>query len=216
MATNTEPRVAGIYQEALAEQWDRLAPVIQRHYGLQAGESLEAVGVMHRVYHARVLTPALCVTGWLGLLFPEQGENVQTTLTNEARIDSKGQPFVEWRRALYFQSHGKEKLRRFNSTCTLLTRGREVLVLEAVALRQAVALRLSVGDDGALVYESAGFYTRMAGLLIPVPAPARLFIREWAHPSERDCFCMKFSTTVPVFGNVFGYEGEFRLSPARE
>ena len=204
---------SSIYEQALGDDWHRLAPVLRRHYGLAAGESVTATGSMSRVYHAAILHPALIVGGWIGLLFPEQGENVPTTLVNTCGEDADGQAYVDWQRTLRFTSaDGSERVRQFNSRMTPWSRGDERLVVETVALRQAVAIRLSVDDTGALVYNSTGFYTKLGSVMLPVPAPARIYTAEWAHPTQADMFCMKFTMTLPVFGIVLGYEGEFQLT----
>jgi len=200
-----------IYRQALGAQWDRLHPVIRRHYDLKAGEKREVEGTLH-VHHMRMLTPILHITSRFGLLFPEQGRNVHTTLINEAADDAHGQSIVAWKRCLHFKrSDGTERKRRFDSVVKLLPRGADELLLERVALNQAVAMRVNVDERGALIYESAGFYTIVGEILIPVPTPSRLFIREWAHPTEPDRFCMGFQMTVPLFGDVFGYEGDFHI-----
>lgn len=201
-----------IYHQAIGDQWDRLDPIVRRHYDLKAGEKLESEGWLH-VHHAWMLTPILRVTALFGLLFPEQADRVRTTLINEAAIDTHGHPVVAWRRCLYFkQPDGSERPRRFDSVVKLVSRGGNQLLLEKVALNQAVAMRMRVSETGALVYESAGFYAVFGEILIPVPAPSRIFIREWAHPTDPDRFCMAFHLTAPLFGNVFGYEGEFRIT----
>ena len=202
---------ASIYRQALGTQWDSLHPVIRRHYDLKAGERREVEGALH-VHHTRMLTPILHITARFGLLFPEQGRNVYTTLINEATVDARGQPVVVWKRCLHFKRpDGTEHKRRFDSVVKLLPRGADSLLLEKVALNQAVAMRLNVDERGALMYESAGFYTVVGEILIPVPTPSRLFIREWAHPTEPDRFCMAFQMTLPLLGDVFGYEGEFKI-----
>ncbi len=204
---------SSIYEQALGDDWHRLAPVLRRHYGLAAGESLTATGSMSRVYHAPIIHPALMVGGWIGLLFPEQGENVPTTLVNTCGEDAAGRPCVDWKRTLRFtRADGRERVRQFNSRMTIWRRGDEALVVETVALRQAVAIRLTVDDNGMLVYNSTGFYTNFGGVMLPVPAPARIYTAEWAHPTDPDMFCMTFTMTLPVFGVVLGYEGEFRLA----
>lgn len=200
-----------LYRQVLGTQWDDLAPVIQRHYDLKDGETLQAEGALN-LHHSTLLTPMLHVTGWFGLLFPEQGSEVRTTLTNEAGVDANGNLYVAWGRRLHFKTpDGAERLRRFDSVVTLLARGDETLALERVALKQAVALRMSAGADGALVYESDGFYAVPGSWRIPMPTPVRLVIREWPHPTEPDAFRMEFHMTAPLLGSAFGYEGEFRI-----
>ena len=128
--------LSSLYEQVLGAQWDRLPPVIQKHYGLKIGDSIRVSGKMSRVYHSALLTPLLHVAGWFGMLFPEQGENVPTVLTNTAGVDSKGEAFVKWERQLSFQ----KRVRHFDSIVTIHEENGEKFVLEKIALSQAVAM----------------------------------------------------------------------------
>ena len=201
-----------IYQKAMGKNWTKLSPSVRRHYDLKAGESLQVTGVLNHVYHTAILTPLLQLTGCFGLLFPEQGENVRTVLLNSVGTGTDGQEFVRWERSLYFKrKDGTEKLRRFDSTVTLFQNDSGTFLLEKIAPNQAVTFRLSATGDGALRYDSGGFYSILGSKPVPVPSPAKISIREWSHPTKPNCFQMEFKLSAP-FGIAFGYDGEFSFT----
>ncbi len=60
-------------------------------------------GVMHRIWHRpRWFKPLFKLLGWLGILVPETGESIATTLTVVPGYLPDGQPFHEWNRTFAF------------------------------------------------------------------------------------------------------------------
>ena len=102
-------------------------------------------------------------------------------------------------------------VRKFDSTVTLFQNDSGTFLLEKIALNQAVTFRLSVTEDGALKYDTEGFYSILRSKPIPVPSPAKISIREWSHPTKPDCFQMEFKMSATL-GIAFGYDGEFSFT----
>lgn len=194
---------APIFSAVFGPDWDRLPPVMKKHYAVRPG-----IGDMVRVEGALdvdvgVVVSLLARLG--GTLVSRSGRKVPVSVTFNS--DAEG-AFHFDRRFRY--PDGREE--SFRSRMVVLGNA-EVLEI----MRFGLGWRAAYSWDGTKVtLRHRGYVWRVGGMKLPVPL-ALLIGRGHAEetPLSDDRFAMWTETRHPLFGRMFGYEGEFRIAEVR-
>jgi len=191
------------FERALSEQWERVAPVIRRHYGLSGGMHISMGGTMDRVGYrglGRALAPFMRL---LGALVPYGGRDVPIRVENWTQPGRDG---LFWRRRFFFP--GKPEVQfRSRMECDGPDR-----IVEYLGLGLGVRLAVRVREDGGLHMADRGYVLRLPGIKLPLPLhwiAGRAEIEEW--PTGDASFAMRFDIIHPLFGPTFHYSGRFTL-----
>ncbi len=184
-----------IFQRALGEDFTRLHPQLQRHFG---SPSVSAEGVFAEVgARQHWLRPMWRMLARAGLLLPEHGTAVPFTVS----IDPISPDRVATVRRIRFP--GAE---RIMADETHLVRGR----LVDVHARGRILVRMlpRVLEDGSLRMSASATRLRVASVLWWVPTVPITVMQGW---DEREqTHRIDVSVRVPLLGEVFGYRGTFR------
>ncbi|GAB6042970.1 DUF4166 domain-containing protein [Endothiovibrio diazotrophicus] len=194
-----------VIQRALGAGWERLAPVVRRHYDLRVdGERAASIrGVMAEVHHNRAALPFLWFGRLFGALVPYRGRQVPVTVRNWVE---EGSPEVmRWHRVFRFP--GREPW-SFRSTMEHV-QGDEIVE----TVRFGMAIRMAMSErNGALLFEGRGYRWRIGGFTLHLPEWLILGhgrIVEEALSETR--FRIEFEMRHPLLGRTFAYSGEFEL-----
>jgi len=200
--------VTSIFESALGEEFLRLHPMMQKRFGvgLDAGYACVGTGVMSRIWRGPWwVVPFLHIGKLRNILIPDVGENVPFTIENYPYLDPFGRETVTFVR----EYRVGRRASRFDATM-ILSNGR---VLDYLGTHQhlAVDLELSVADDGSLVLvsEAQRFYEgRLVAFRFPLLFSGRALLRE-GFDDDAGVYRVSMEVRNPVFGFLFGYEGEF-------
>ena len=195
-----------IMQQALGKEWDRLDPIVKRHYAMAPGTTSDMAihGTMERVFHSNMAKPFLLPGRLFGALVPYRGNDIPTVVRNWTKEDNPKAMF--WHRTLQFPD---KPLTEFRSRMEYAG-GDEII--EYVRFGLGIRMRMSV-EDGALVFTSAGYVWDMGAARIPIPTWAILGdarIIEKAVSDEE--FYIDFTMVHPLLGETFGYSGTFSIA----
>jgi hypothetical protein len=196
-----------IFKQALGDDWEKLHPVVRKHYDLTPGHDQEVTmqGTMHEVDHSRIAKIFLLVGRVFGALIPYKGKNIPTTVRNWTALQGGHSMF--WHRTFVFPG-GRPIV--FSSRMIYLSDNE---IIEYVRFGMGIRMRLSV-IDGALVYESCGYQWDIGGVTIRIPEwlllGSGLITESGLSDSE---FRMDFQMHHPIFGKTFSYTGNFFIQP---
>lgn len=200
--------MSSIFEDALGDDFERLHPMLQRRFGvgLDAGYASVGRGTMQRIRRGPWWTvPFLQVGRMRNILVPDIGTDVPFVIHNYPYRDPLGREAVTFVRE--YSIGGRE--RRFDAT---MVRAPDGHVLDYLGTHQhlAVDLDLSVEEDGSLLVRSDAqrLYERRVGFSFPLLLSGRAELRE-RYDEEAEVFRIHLSVTNPVFGFLFGYDGEF-------
>jgi len=201
--------VTSIFARALGEDFARLSPMMQKRFGVgvDAGYACVGTGVMSRIRRGPWwVVPFLQLGRLRNILIADVGENVPFTIENFPYRDPLGRETVTFVR----EYRVRRRPSRFDATM-ILHDGR---VVDYLGTHQhlAVDLDLSVGDDGSLHLVSGAqrFYEGpLVGFRFPMLFSGRARLHEW-FDEEEGVYRISMEVHNPVFGFLFGYEGEFR------
>ena len=220
-----------IFRQALGSDFNRLHPMLQRRFGVDADAGYACVGqgVFAEVRRGAWWTvPFLRFGAFRNILFPDTGQQVPFTIENYPYVDGFGRPTVTFARTLEVRP-GRH--RRFDATMVFSPdRG---CVVDYLGTHQHLAtdLQLSVREDGSLHLRSTvlRFYEGRINFTVPrlLSGSADLY-ESW--DEQRQLFTIQLQVRNPLFGFLFGYRGEFtcefpavsaadvpaRLKPVRE
>ncbi|MES2094356.1 MAG: DUF4166 domain-containing protein [Actinomycetota bacterium] len=201
--------MTSIFEHALGAQFGRLHPMMQKRFGvgLDSGYACIGRGVMTRVRRGPWWTvPFLHIGKIRNILIPDLGSDVPFTIENYPYRDPFGRETVTFVRECLV---GRKPC-RFDATM-VLSDGR---VLDYLGTHQhlAVDLDLSVEADGSLHLRSGAqrFYEgRFVAFRFPMLFSGRADLRE-SWDDDARVYRVTLEVVNPVFGFLFGYEGEFR------
>ena len=201
--------MTSIFEQALGEDFARLQPMLRKRFGvgLDSGYACIGRGVMTRVRRGPWWTvPFLQIGKIRNILIADVGTDVPFTIENYPYRDPFGRETVTFVR----EYRMREKPSRFDATM-VLSNG-EVLDYLGTHQHLAVDLDLSVEADGSLHLRSGAqrFYEgRFVAFRFPMLFSGRADLREsWDDSAQ--LYRVKLEVVNPVFGFLFGYEGEFR------
>jgi hypothetical protein len=200
--------MTSIFEAALGPDFARLSPMMQKRFsvGLDSGFACIGTGVMSRIRRGPWwVVPFLYIGKLRNILVPDVGENVPFTIENYPYLDPFGRETVTFVREYRL----RKKPSRFDATM-ILHDGR---VVDYLGTHQhlAVDLYLSVDDDGSLRLTSGAqrFYEGpLVGLRFPMVFSGRARLQE-SYDDSAGVYRIRMEVHNPVFGFLFGYEGEF-------
>ena len=200
--------MTSIFESALGEDFARLSPMMQKRFGvgLESGYACVGTGVMSRIRRGPWwVVPFLYIGKLRNILIPDVGENVPFTIANYPYRDPFGRETVTFVREYQVRT----KPSRFDATM-ILSKGR---VLDYLGTHQhlAVDLDLKVEEDGSLRLTSSDqrFYEgHFIGFRFPMLFSGRARLHE-SFDESAGVYRIKMEVHNPVFGFLFGYEGEF-------
>lgn len=200
--------MTSIFESALGDDFARLSPMMQKRFGvgLDHGYACVGIGLMLRIRRGPWwVVPFLHIGKLRNILIPDVGENVPFTIENYPYRDPFGRETVTFVR----EYRVRRKPSRFDATMILSNGG----VLDYLGTHQhlAVDLDLKVEDDGSLRLTSSDqrFYEgRFIGFRFPMLFSGRAQLHE-SFDDAAGVYRIKMEVHNPVFGFLFGYEGEF-------
>jgi uncharacterized protein YqjF (DUF2071 family) len=186
---------------------EALAPVFARQY-LGAGPVTLTGGMTVWRRHG-FLGPVLRVLARFGLVFPETGDDVPTTLRITPRLDRAGRMVQEWQRTFSFPGAD----RRFDG------------VVAWDARLGQVAERLGPGGliespfelfvrPGGLRIEAKRLRLRIGrwGLTLPSGLAATVVVDQSTEASDPELIHVNVKIANRLTGQIFGYEGSMRIA----
>jgi hypothetical protein len=201
--------MTSIFQRALAADFDRLHPRIQRRFsiGLDNGQACIGRGVMDRVWvGGGWVRPFLVLGGRRHILVPRSGRHIPFTIENFPYRDSFGRETVTFVRTFDFPG----RPRRFDAT--MIFSPERGCIVDYLGTHQHLAtdLRLAADQSGALVIRSGEHRFREGRLDARVPTliGGDAVVRE-SYDEEAGRFRIQVSVSNPYFGPLFGYQGSF-------
>jgi hypothetical protein len=202
MPTHTHP----LFRQALGDDaWNRLAPVVRRHYDMAPHESGTQIltGIMEEVFHAPIIRPWLWLGRWLQALVPYSGSEVPVKVRN--RTDSARPGALFWHRTFHFPDG------RRSVFASRMEAGGAGEIIEF--LRLGVGVRMAVSErNGALVFTGRDHCWRIGTGLVGIPNWALLGDAVIVESAVSDAeLRVDFEIVHPLFGRTFGYRGRFKL-----
>jgi hypothetical protein len=205
--------MAGIYQQVLGSEFDRLQEPVQEYFSLEAGSGYYGVGT-------GTFDVAGCPQAWLRPLlglasaeeafFPEYGEQVPFRIENHAHLDPFGRPSLTARREIRFPG----RTRIFQDTTSLqpAVSGTAGRLVDYVGRdhRLVTDLDLQVTPSGVLRGISQRSRLLAGPLRIPLPAAldAKAYAQQdWDEAAGRHRIQVK--VLQPQLGTVLVYAGSF-------
>ena len=194
-----------MFKKILNEQWNSLSPMVQKHYGLNQGESFNLKGQL-AVKHGRFIKLLMPFIRLTGALVPVEGDNFEVTVENK-RIDD----CYYWHRE--FKKNGKCYI--FDSTMQPF--GQDIV--EFVGLGIGIRMGLKA-VNGAMVFIDKGYVIKIGSKLFPIPLHwfiGKSTIEEhgscqlYTDNNEKNDINMKFIVTHPWFGFAFSYQGYLNI-----
>ncbi|AXH99124.1 DUF4166 domain-containing protein [Sporosarcina sp. PTS2304] len=195
-----------IYKKALAEDFYRLHPMLQKRYAFE--ESVfRASGVMNRITGGpRWLSPLFRLGAKVKFVFPESGTAIPFTIVNTASVTSTGQEEVHWERKFMFPA----TTRYFNA---LMSLDESRLVVKDYLGEPSFFysdLRFTVSEDGALTIDSLRQRLVLGKVEIPLPKMLQgLATVVESYDEWRSVFRIQVEVKNSLLGTLFSYEGEF-------
>ena len=182
--------------------------MLQKRFGvgLDAGYACIGRGVMTRVRRGPWWTVPFLLLGKIrNILIPDVGTDVPFIVHNYPYRDPLGRETVTFVR----EYRVRGKMSRFDATMVLING--QVLDYLGTHQHLAVDLDLTVEEDGSLHLRSGAqrFYEgRLVAFRFPMLFSGRADLRESWDEKAR-VYRVKLEVVNPVFGFLFGYEGEF-------
>ena len=201
MDSSIEP----VMQRALGAGWERLAPVVRRHYALTVDGTAHASirGVMDEVHHNLPALPLLWIWRLFGALVMHRGRRVPVTVRNW--VEGGSPAVMRWHRTFHFPGQAPST---FRSTMEHVA-GEEIVEV----VRFGLGIRMAMSESGgAMVYEGRGYRWRVGRFTLNLPEWLILGhgrIVEEAIDETR--FRIVFEMCHPLWGRTFAYSGEFEL-----
>jgi len=194
-ATGNKP----VFQAVFGDQWEDLPVVMKKHYAPRAG-SRDMVRVSGHL-DVKVAWFMRVAARLTGMLVPYSGNKVPVTVT----FTSPDNHSFHLDRVFRFA--GRKPL-RFRSRMEHIG-GNELIEF----MRFGIGWKLACHWDGAkVILDHRGYVWRLFGVTIPVPL-AWVIGKGYAEevPLSDECFSMWTHSHHPLFGQVFGYAGSFRI-----
>lgn len=201
--------MSSIFELALGEEFGRLHPMLQKRFGVdaEAGYACVGHGMFSQMRRAWWTSPFLRLGAYRNILFPEQGNDIPFTIENYPYVDGFGRPTVTFVRTLKISEF---KQRRFDAT--MVYNPESGLIVDYLGTHQHLAtdLLLEVTADGSLHLQSTAqhFYEGVLGFRIPTLLTGTADLYE-GYDDARGMFTIQMQVLNPIFGFLFGYQGEF-------
>lgn len=200
--------MTAIFADAMGADFERLHPELQRRFGvgLDAGYACVGRGTMHRVRRGPWWTvPFLQLGRMRNILVLDVGTDVPFTIHNHPYRDPLGREAITFVREYRLG----RRTRRFDATMVRADAGH---VLDYLGSHQhlAVDLELHAEPDGSLLIRTSAqrFYEGPVGFRFPMLFSGVAELRE-RYDDAAGVFRVDLVVSNPVFGFLFGYDGEF-------
>lgn len=200
--------MTSIFERAMGEEFGRLHPMLQRRFGvgLDSGSCLGR-GTMRRIRRGPWWTVPFLQFGRLrNILVPDTGTDVPFTIHNYPYRNPFGRETVTFVRE--YQLRGRT--RRFDATMVGASDDGRIVDYLGTHQHLAVDLELRAEADGSLLLRSDAqrFYEGIVGFRFPMLFSGRAELRG-SYDDEAGVFRIDLAVQNPVFGFLFGYDGEF-------
>lgn len=196
-----------VFEPVFGPKWPTLPGVLKQRYANRAHCDDEVVVdgtlTIHRSWWITILSPFLRLTG---ALLPYAGSDIPVQVRFNSRPHDNR---IGFNRTFHFPGR---KPYHFSSQLAP-TQGDEVIEFMRFGLGWRMHL---VYADNQVQLQHAGYVWRIAGFDLPIPLGLILGKSHAYEYAINDTqFGMHFAITHPLFGNVFGYEGQFTLTQTR-
>jgi len=189
-----------LLQKTLGADWDKLPPVIQRHYRTSITNSTCVKGTME-IGYPNYLLPLIALIHLFGGLVLKRGSQIET-LVKKTVVAKNNTLF--WSRVLKYPDNKKDY---FFSKMIYL---QDHELIETVRFGFGLRLKVSV-EKGNLVFRSNGYIWQCGKLNLTFPdwlVLGNATIIE--APITNQQFKLDFSISHPLFGLTYWYHGEFQ------
>ncbi|WP_191089303.1 DUF4166 domain-containing protein [Microbacterium radiodurans] len=202
-------RRASVYERALGASFDALDPMLRVYFG---SIPLGAVGRGEGTFEEAgftgptLLRPVIRLFANRRVLFPERERDVPFRIEN--RVDGSGALRAD--RVFAFS-------RRSRRMSDAMTPGPRGTIVDRLGRRGGLEVRLRAHvDAGGMQLDSIGLAARVRGLRIPLPAVARVIVRERVDDRSPGRQRVDVRVSVALLGEVFAYAGSFvyRIEPS--
>lgn len=196
-----------LIKRALGSDWNKLPPVIQRHYQLSSADNSSSVvyGSL-RVNYPAFVRPILVIARSMGALADLRGDAIRVTVKKWITETS---PALNWSRE-FQASDGRTTI--FASQMEYQQANE---LVEFVGFGFGIRLGIFV-DKGRLIYQSKGYLWRYGSITVPIP---EVFFLGHATiietPIDEDKFELDFKITHPLFGQTYEYGGVLHLNETK-
>jgi len=168
-------------------------------------------GVMHEIWHRPAwLGPLFKYLGKLGVLVPQAGKNIPTTLEVVPGVDTKGRPYHEWNRTFSFPRPIK-----FNTTVVFDEKWEDIADQVGPGKRLHMVWAGRYHPPGTFTLNTISNGLRLFGRVWYLPRwlwntlLGRVDFVQTAHPERENQVDVDLRIIHPWLGEVFGYRGTF-------
>ena len=192
-----------LFRSVLGAQFDRLAPVLKRHYDIGPEQTVTVQGNMdcwNRFEWARVFIP----------FSPKNGQAVPVVVRNRTLLQAN-QPCFEWHREFHYPSGTQ-----LNYTLTR-TDPRNcpgcVLDMFNQPPNIGVTLKLEMSDDGRTLTQTArgAQYAILGNRFIALPGLFNINTVAIERALDERHVHTEVVISHPLFGRLFGYSGDLEV-----
>lgn len=169
-------------------------------------------GVMHKIWHRpRWLKPLFWLLGKLGILVPQTGEEIPTTLTVVPGYLPNGDPFHEWNRTFAFKPPTQ-----FNTRVVYDHKQDNLADLVGPDFRLHMVWKGQFTPPGTFTLATVTNAIRIGNHVtylprwIWLPLLGRVQFIQTARADAPDTVDVDLRIIQPLFGEVFGYQGTFK------
>lgn len=179
-----------LLQKALGENWNKLPPVLRRHYTVPRDSKTCLKGKME-IGYPDFLLPLISLIHLCGGLVSRRGEDIETQVEKSITTDNSE---LLWRRTLKYPDNKKDY---FYSRMVYLKNNE---LIEIVKFGFGLRLKVSV-ENGNLVYRSNGHIWQCGSLRLTFPDWLVLGTATIIEiPVSEQQFRLEFSIKHPVLG----------------
>jgi len=191
-----------LLQKVLGADWDKLPPVIQRHYSTSSNRSTCVIGNMDIGYPSYLL-PMISLIHLCGGLVLKRGNRIKS-IVEKTSCEKNNTLF--WSRTLTYPDNKKDY---FFSKMIYL---QDHELIESVRFGFGLRLKVSV-ENGKLVYRSNGHIWQCGKLRLTFPDWLVLGSATIIEiPTANQQFKLDFSISHPLLGLTYWYRGIFQYS----
>lgn len=190
---------ASVFEQVLGDRIEGLSPRIRPYCAaIPAGRQGVGRGVYRTAgLRVRALAPVFAWLAWRRIVFPEFGRDVPFTVVNRDDAGAR-------RAQRTFDLPG---VTRVMTDRMAVVDGR---LHDRLGRRGGLEVRLAVEVvDGGLRMTSTRLWLRLGPLRLPLPPVAAVTLDERTDPDDAALQRIILRLTVPLLGDVFGYDGRF-------
>jgi hypothetical protein len=196
----TEP----ILKQIFGESWNKLPEVMKKHYVNRPSSNDVTIleGLMDVKFSKifKILSP---IFSFSKLLIPKEGTNIFTRVTLRSNLNSN---HLNFERELFFPKDNSIKF----FSCMIPIKQNEIM--EIMNYRICWNFFYSF-ENNLILLKHKGYALRLFGIFIPLPI-SLLFGKGYAEEEaiSEDEFRMKMTITHFLFGEIYRYQGKFKVT----